>query len=162
MTRLHLLRNLRSAVYLLLLGAAVTVVATLWWANHTGLPVAWRGAIERELAKQGMHLTIGSLSYMPFKGIVASEVRVFSDARHAVLLSQLERILITVDKAKLEAMEQGIIKRVESESTALYATARLWDDGIIDPADTRRVLGLGLAAALNAPIPETRYGVFRM
>jgi 3-methylcrotonyl-CoA carboxylase beta subunit len=43
-----------------------------------------------------------------------------------------------------------------------YATARLWDDGIIDPADTRRVLGLGLAAALNAPIPETRYGVFRM
>jgi len=43
-----------------------------------------------------------------------------------------------------------------------YATARLWDDGIIDPADTRRVLALGLAAALNAPIPETRYGVFRM
>ena len=43
-----------------------------------------------------------------------------------------------------------------------YATARLWDDGIIDPADTRRVLGLGLAAAFNAPIPETRYGVFRM
>jgi 3-methylcrotonyl-CoA carboxylase beta subunit len=43
-----------------------------------------------------------------------------------------------------------------------YATARLWDDGIIDPADTRRVLSLGLAAALNVPIPETRYGVFRM
>ncbi len=43
-----------------------------------------------------------------------------------------------------------------------YATARLWDDGIIDPAETRRVLALGLAAALNAPIPETRYGVFRM
>ena len=43
-----------------------------------------------------------------------------------------------------------------------YATARLWDDGIIDPADTRRVLGLGLAATLNAPIPATRFGVFRM
>ncbi len=43
-----------------------------------------------------------------------------------------------------------------------YATARLWDDGIVDPADTRRVLGLGLSAALNAPIPATRFGVFRM
>ena len=43
-----------------------------------------------------------------------------------------------------------------------YATARLWDDGVIDPADTRRVLGLGLAATLNAPIPATRFGVFRM
>ena len=43
-----------------------------------------------------------------------------------------------------------------------YATARLWDDGVIDPADTRRVLGLGLAATLNAPIPATRFGIFRM
>jgi len=43
-----------------------------------------------------------------------------------------------------------------------YATARLWDDGVIDPKDTRRVLGLGLSAALNAPIPATRFGVFRM
>jgi 3-methylcrotonyl-CoA carboxylase beta subunit len=43
-----------------------------------------------------------------------------------------------------------------------YATARLWDDGVIDPADTRRVLALGLAAAHNAPVPETRFGVFRM
>ena len=43
-----------------------------------------------------------------------------------------------------------------------YATARLWDDGVIDPADTRRVLGLGLAASLNAPIPPTRFGIFRM
>ena len=43
-----------------------------------------------------------------------------------------------------------------------YATARLWDDGVIDPAQTRRVLGLSLAAALNAPIEPTRFGVFRM
>ena len=43
-----------------------------------------------------------------------------------------------------------------------YASARLWDDGIIAPADSRRVLGLGLSAALNAPIEETRFGVFRM
>ncbi|SLN40744.1 carboxyl transferase domain-containing protein [Oceanibacterium hippocampi] len=50
----------------------------------------------------------------------------------------------------------------EVESHPYFATARLWDDGIVDPADSRDVLGLGLSAALNAPIPETRFGVFRM
>jgi len=50
----------------------------------------------------------------------------------------------------------------ESQGHPYYATARLWDDGIIDPADTRRVLALGLAATLGSPIPETRFGVFRM
>ncbi len=50
----------------------------------------------------------------------------------------------------------------EAEGNPYYSTARLWDDGIIDPLDTRRILALGLSAALNAPIPETRFGVFRM
>jgi acetyl-CoA carboxylase carboxyltransferase component len=50
----------------------------------------------------------------------------------------------------------------EREGSPYYSTARLWDDGIIDPLDTRRVLALGLSAALNAPIPETTFGVFRM
>lgn len=47
-------------------------------------------------------------------------------------------------------------------SAAYYASARLWDDGVIDPADTRNVLGLSLSAALNAPPEETKFGVFRM
>jgi len=110
MTRLHLLRNLRTAAYLLVLVAVVTGIAGLWWANHTGLPATWRAAIEREFAKQGIHLSIGSLSYIPFKGIVASEVRVFADAQHAVVLSQLERILIELDKAKLARGEVGLTK----------------------------------------------------
>jgi acetyl-CoA carboxylase carboxyltransferase component len=50
----------------------------------------------------------------------------------------------------------------EREGSPYYSTARLWDDGIIDPLDTRRVLALGLAAAANAPVPETTFGVFRM
>jgi acetyl-CoA carboxylase carboxyltransferase component len=50
----------------------------------------------------------------------------------------------------------------EAEGSPYYSTARLWDDGIIDPLDTRRVLALGLAAAANAPVPETTFGVFRM
>jgi 3-methylcrotonyl-CoA carboxylase beta subunit len=57
---------------------------------------------------------------------------------------------------------EPIRRQYEAQGHPLYATARLWDDGIIDPADTRRVLALGLAASLNAPIPDTRFGVFRM
>jgi acetyl-CoA carboxylase carboxyltransferase component len=52
--------------------------------------------------------------------------------------------------------------KYEEEGNPYYSTARLWDDGIIDPLDTRRVLALGISAALNAPIPETTFGVFRM
>ncbi|HEV8688531.1 MAG TPA: carboxyl transferase domain-containing protein [Gaiellaceae bacterium] len=55
-----------------------------------------------------------------------------------------------------------IREQYEREGNAYYSTARLWDDGIIDPLDTRRVLGLGISAALNAEIPETTFGVFRM
>ncbi len=61
-----------------------------------------------------------------------------------------------------EAFKKPIHDQYESQGHPYYASARLWDDGIIDPADTRRVLGLGLSAALNAPIEETRFGVFRM
>jgi len=52
--------------------------------------------------------------------------------------------------------------KYEEEGNPYYSTARLWDDGIIDPLDTRRVLALGISAALNAPIPESKFGIFRM
>jgi acetyl-CoA carboxylase carboxyltransferase component len=58
--------------------------------------------------------------------------------------------------------QNEIRAKYEAEGNPYYSTARLWDDGIIDPLDTRRVLALGLAAARNAPIPETTFGVFRM
>ena len=58
--------------------------------------------------------------------------------------------------------EDAIRTKYEAEGNPYYSTARLWDDGIIDPLDTRRVLAFGLAAARNAPIPETTFGVFRM
>jgi len=61
-----------------------------------------------------------------------------------------------------EADPEAIRAKYEEEGNPYYSTARLWDDGIIDPLDTRRVLALGLSAALNAPIPETTFGVFRM
>ena len=58
--------------------------------------------------------------------------------------------------------KQPILDQFAHQAHPYYASARLWDDGVIDPADTRRVLGLALAATANAPIEETRYGVFRM
>src|SRR5512143_366270 len=63
--------------------------------------------------------------------------------------------------AEAEAMAAPILAKYEEEGSPYYSTARLWDDGIIAPADTRTVLGLGISAALNAPIPESRFGVFR-
>jgi len=61
-----------------------------------------------------------------------------------------------------DADPDEIRAKYEREGNPYYSTARLWDDGIIDPLDTRRVLALGISAALNAPIPETTFGVFRM
>jgi acetyl-CoA carboxylase carboxyltransferase component len=86
---------------------------------------------------------------------------------------QAARVLSTVREAALPdrrwasederaAFEAPILATYEREGDPYYATARLWDDGIIDPLDTRRVLALGIEAALHAPIPETRFGVFRM
>jgi len=60
------------------------------------------------------------------------------------------------------AFKAPIKEQYEVQGHPYYATARLWDDGVIDPADTRRVLALGLSAAMNAPIPETKFGLFRM
>ena len=68
----------------------------------------------------------------------------------------------TWSKDEEAAFKAPITEKYEREGHPYYATARLWDDGIIDPADTRRVLGLGLSASLNAPIQDTKFGVFRM
>jgi acetyl-CoA carboxylase carboxyltransferase component len=64
--------------------------------------------------------------------------------------------------ADAEAFKQPIRDRYEEEGSPYYSTARLWDDGILDPAQTREALGLALAVALSAPVPPTRFGVFRM
>jgi 3-methylcrotonyl-CoA carboxylase beta subunit len=61
-----------------------------------------------------------------------------------------------------EAFKAPIRDQYERQGHPYYASARMWDDGVIDPMDTRMTLALGLSAALNAPIPETRFGVFRM
>jgi 3-methylcrotonyl-CoA carboxylase beta subunit len=71
---------------------------------------------------------------------------------------QAATVLTMVGQADPEAVRA----KYEEEGNPYYSTARLWDDGVIDPLDTRRVLALGISAALNAPIPETTFGIFRM
>ena len=61
-----------------------------------------------------------------------------------------------------EAFKRPIRERYEAQGSPYYSTARLWDDGVIDPLDTRRVLGLALSVCAGAPIDPVRYGVFRM
>src|SRR5579872_1800877 len=68
----------------------------------------------------------------------------------------------SMSEEEQESFKAPTIAKYEVEGSPYYSSARLWDDGIIDPADTRMVLGLGISAALNAPISDTRFGVFRM
>jgi len=74
----------------------------------------------------------------------------------------LERAGQTWPKKDEAAFKQPILDQYERQGHPYYASARLWDDGVIDPAETRNVLGLGISAALNAPIEPTSFGVFRM
>jgi acetyl-CoA carboxylase carboxyltransferase component len=81
--------------------------------------------------------------------------------------AQAARVLSTVrggfaSDAERDAFEAPILDEYERQGSPYYSTSRLWDDGVIDPLDTRRVLAMGISAALNAEIPETRFGVFRM
>jgi len=76
---------------------------------------------------------------------------------------QAANVLATVaGREDDEEFKEPIREQYETQGSPYYATARLWDDGVIDPADTRRVLGMALAVTANAPVPEPSYGIFRM
>jgi 3-methylcrotonyl-CoA carboxylase beta subunit len=75
---------------------------------------------------------------------------------------QMAREGKTLSAEEEASIRQPILDKYEHEGSPYYSTARLWDDGIIDPADTRNVLALALSAAYNAPIPPAKFGVFRM
>jgi propionyl-CoA carboxylase len=76
--------------------------------------------------------------------------------------SDRERNGKNMSQAQQLAFKAPILAKYEEEGSPYYSTARLWDDGIIDPLDTRRILGMGLRAARRAPLPPTTFGVFRM
>jgi 3-methylcrotonyl-CoA carboxylase beta subunit len=94
-------------------------------------------------------------------------VQLMGSEQAANVLATVKRDNLEASGEKWSAKEEEEFKRpireqFDREGNPYYATARLWDDGIIAPSETRRVLALALSAALNAPIPKTRFGVFRM
>lgn len=96
-----------------------------------------------------------------------ARISVMGGEQAASVLATVKRDGIEAKGGQWSAEEEAAFKapiraQYEHQGHPYYATARLWDDGVIDPADTRRVLALGLSAALNAPIPEPKFGVFRM
>jgi 3-methylcrotonyl-CoA carboxylase beta subunit len=96
-----------------------------------------------------------------------SRISVMGGEQAAAVLATVRRDNIEARGGAWPAVEEAAFKapireQYEREADPYYATARLWDDGIIDPAMTRDVLGLGLAAAEGAPIEPTRFGLFRM
>jgi 3-methylcrotonyl-CoA carboxylase beta subunit len=91
-----------------------------------------------------------------------SRISVMGGEQAASVLATVHRDADKWTKEEEEAFKAPVRQRYEDEGNPYFATARLWDDGIIDPVQTRDVLGLSISAALNAPIPPTRFGVFRM
>jgi len=96
-----------------------------------------------------------------------ARIAVMGGEQAASVLATVKRDGIEAKGGRWSAEEEAEFKRplleqFADQSHPYYASARLWDDGVIDPADTRRVLALGLSAALNAPIPDAKFGVFRM
>jgi 3-methylcrotonyl-CoA carboxylase beta subunit/propionyl-CoA carboxylase len=96
-----------------------------------------------------------------------SRISVMGGAQAAAVLAtvkkdQLEREGKPFSDADDAALRQPILDKYELEGSPYYATARLWDDGVLDPAKTRDALGLGISASYNAPIPDAKFGIFRM
>jgi 3-methylcrotonyl-CoA carboxylase beta subunit len=96
-----------------------------------------------------------------------ARISVMGGPQAAGVLSQVRRDNLeakgkTVDPEEERRFREELMQQYETQGHPYYASARLWDDGIIDPLDTRAALALGISAALNAPIGDTRFGVFRM
>ena len=91
-----------------------------------------------------------------------SRISVMGGEQAASVLATIHRNAERWSPDETEAFKAPIRQTYEDEGNPYFATARLWDDGVIDPVQTRDVLGLSISAALNAPIPETRFGIFRM
>jgi 3-methylcrotonyl-CoA carboxylase beta subunit len=96
-----------------------------------------------------------------------ARISVMGGAQAASVLATVKRDGIEAkggkwSEAEEAAFKQPILEQYDRQGHPYYASARLWDDGVIAPEDTRRVLGLALSAALNAPIEATNFGVFRM
>jgi hypothetical protein len=169
MFRLHLVRNLRTAVWLLLFAMIPLTAGALYWANQTGLPEEWREAIEREISKRGAHVEIASLSYVPLQGFVAKNVRIFAEAERVHEISRFERVQLVLDNAQLargefrlrevELRNARLLLPVDPQNPAgeslhfsgLYGTILMNAERLIEIRDARGEVG-GIRISLNAKL----------
>lgn len=167
MFHFHLARNLRTAIWLLLLALMPLGAGALYWANKTGLPEDWREAIENEISKHGAHVEIASLSYIPLRGFVAENVRVFAESERIHEISRFERVQLVLDNAQLARGEFRLRKaelrnarlslpvdpqKPSGESlhlTGLYGTILMGSERLIEIRDARGIVG-GIEFSLSA------------
>jgi hypothetical protein len=128
MFRLKFIRNLKTAVWLFFFALIPLGAFGLYWANQTGLPSTWRAAIEQEISKHGIHVEIGSLSYIPLKGFVASKVRVFDEHERINEISKLERVQLVLDYASL-ANGNFRLRKIELRNAELSIAVEPKDPG---------------------------------
>jgi hypothetical protein len=167
MFRLKIIRNLRTAVWLFFVALIPLSLLGLYWANQTGLPASWRMAIEQEISKRGIHIEVGSLSYIPLRGFVASKVRVFAEEERLNEISKLERVQLVLDytsvangkfrlrKIELRNAELSIAVDPNEpggdalEFKKIYGTVLIPNEKSIEIRNTRGKVG-GIDVTMNA------------
>lgn len=167
MSHFKIIRNLRTAVWLLFVALIPITFLGLYWANKTGLPSTWRTAIEQEISKHGVHIEIGSLSYIPLKGFVASNVRVYAEKKRIHQISKLEGVQLVLDYAslangnfrlrKMELRNADLSILVDPkvpagealQFTKIYGTVLIPDKKSIEAHNIRGKVG-GIDVAINA------------
>lgn len=167
MLRFHLVRNLKTAVWLILFALVPVLLGGLYWANKTGLPDEWREAIEQEISKYGAHVEIASLTYIPLRGFVAEHVRVYAEEERIHEISRFERVQLVLDNTNL-AMGKFKLKKIALNNarlslpvdpkvpggesldfTGIYGTIFQSGDRLIEIRDARGQVG-GIDVTLNA------------
>ena len=167
MFRFHFVRNLRTALWLLLFALIPLGAGALYWANQTGLPDEWREAIEKEISKHGPNVKIASLSYFPLRGFVAENVRVFAEPERINEISRFERVQLVLDNSqlargkfrlrKLELRNARLSLPIDPENPSgeslhfngLYGTILMSGKRLIEISDARGEVG-GIKIALTA------------
>ncbi len=118
MPRFHIVRNLKTAVWLILFALVPLALGGLYWANKTGLPEEWRETIEQEMSNYGAHVEIGSLTYIPLKGFVAEHVRIYAEEERIHEISRFERVQLVLDNTNL-ALGKIKLKKIDLNNARL-------------------------------------------
>lgn len=169
MFHFHLIRNLKTTLWLLLVALIPLAIGGLYWANKTGLPEDWREALEQEISKFGVHVEIGSLTYVPLRGFVAKNVQVFAEEGRVHEISRFERVQISFDNTDL-AMGHFRPKKIilnnarlslpvdpknpggnSLDFTGLYGTIYMPGERLIEVRDARGQVG-GIDVTLSARV----------